>query len=332
MTPRIVQRRRLDHSDQRRGLGGRDLGEILVEKISRRLRHPVDRRALVLAHRHVVDVALEDFIFLEANFEHRRHRQLTELAAEGALVTFHEGPRELLRERAGALHEAVRAQVGNRGLDDADRIDSRMVVEKTIFAGEQSLHQVGLELAELDLDAFGWRARQQAADNLRLEHRVRLGDAERIGDQRDSRAVESNAHHLGRIFLRADVELAQVNRDRVLCPRVLTGCAGERHLRVAQLRQAIEQSAAIEVVTGANRKGRRKNRGGERGAALLDQRGDLAVELRKVKSDRKEHQQESAGGEIAYAPSTDSPLGAFLRRRFRFRFWWFLPSAAHQRH
>ena len=150
MAPRIVQRRRLDHSNQRRRFRRRHLGQVFVEKISRRLRHPVDRRALVLAHRHVVDVALEDLVLAQPNLEHRGDRQLLELAAEAALVPLHKSARQLLRERAGALGQAMRTQIGNRGLDDSNRIDSRMVVEKAILVGEQSLHQVRLQLDQVE--------------------------------------------------------------------------------------------------------------------------------------------------------------------------------------
>ena len=330
MSARVIQRRRLDHSDQHRRLGRRHLGQVLVEKISRRLRHPVDRRAFVLAHRHVVDVAFENFIFAEPNFEHRGDRQLFELAAEAALATLHERPRELLRERAGALGQAMRSKIGNRSLDDSNRIDSRMVIEKTIFVGQQSLRQVRLQLAKLDLDPLGRRARKEASDHFRLEHRLGLGDAERIGNARDSRALQAHPHHLGRVLLRTDLERSQVNRNRIFRASIFAGGIGRRHRRIAQLRQPIQQPAAIEVVAGANRERRRENRGGQGGATLLDQRGNLAVQLGEVKSHREERQQKSARGEISHAPSANSPLGWFLFRRIRF--CWLPPAAAHQKY
>ena len=55
------------------------------------------------------------------------------------------------------------------------------------------------------------------------------------------------------------------------------------------------------------------------GATLFDQRGDLAVELRDIESEREEHQQGAAGNEIAHAPSADSPLAALVFRGILFR-------------
>ena len=286
MAPRIVQRRRLDHSNQRRRFSRRHLGQVLVEKISRRLRHPVDRRALVLAHRHVVDVALEDFILAQPNLEHRGDRELFELAAEAALVALHERARQLLRQRAGALGQAMRMQIGNRGLDDSDRIDSRMVVEKTILGVEQALHQVRLQLIELHLDPFGGRAGQQPADHLGLEHRVGLGDAERVRNDGDARALEAHAHHFGGILLGADIKRSQVNRDRVLRPGIFAGRVGRRHLRIAQLRQPIQQSTAIEVVAGdeSEKARRRSRRSSRRDAARSARKSRRRVVRGKIPS------------------------------------------------
>ena len=222
----------------------------------------------------------------------------------------------------------MRAQIGNGGLDDTDRIDSRMVVEKAVFVGEQSFDQIWLQLVDLDLDAFGGRAGQQPADHLRLEHRVGLGHAERVGNDRDTPAVQADAHHFGGILLRAGLKRSQVNRDRIRRAGVLPRSISRRHLRVAQLRQPVQQPGSFEVVAGADRKRRGEDRGAERGATILDQRGNLAVQLCEVESEREEDEQECAGGEIAHAPSADSPLAAFPFARIRFRRR--PPSAAHR--
>ena len=328
MPARVVQRRRLDHSNQGRRFRGRHLGQVLVEKIARRLRHPVNRRAVVLAHRHVIDVALEDLVLAQTNLEHRGDGQLLELAAEGALVPLQKSPRQLLRDGAGALGKAMRPEIGNGGLDDANRIDSRMVIEVAILAGQQSLDQVRLQITKLNLDAFGGRTRKEPANHFRLEHHVGLGHAERIGHERDSLAVETDADQFSRILLGADVKRSQVDGDRVLRTRVFARSIRGRHLRIAQLREPVEQAAVVEVVAGANRKRRGEDRGSQRGATLLDQRGNLAVQLRDIKSDGEEREQESAGDEISHAPSADSPLARFLLCRIRLR--WRLPSTAHR--
>ena len=205
-----------------------------------------------------------------------------------------------------------------------------MVIEVAILVGQQSLDQVRLQITKLNLDAFGGRTRKEPANHFRLEHHVGLGHAERIGHERDSFAVETDANQFSRILLGADVKRSQVDRDRVLRTRVLAWSIRGRHLRVAQLREPVEQATMVEVVAGANRKRRGEDRGGQRSATLFDQRGNLAVQLCDIKSDGEKREQESAGDEISHAPSADSPLARFLLCRIRLR--WRLPSTAHRSH
>src|SRR5258705_10035345 len=172
MPPRMLKRRRLDHPNTGRGLGRRDLGKILVEEVTRCLRHPLARRAAILAYRNIVDIALEDFTFSEPDFDYRGDRQLAEFAAKSALAPLHKSSRQLLRNRARSLRHPTRTKVGDRGLDDTNRLYSRMVVEKAIFVREQSFDQVWLELPDLHLDPLRGRAGQEPPNNFRLEHRL----------------------------------------------------------------------------------------------------------------------------------------------------------------
>src|ERR1700689_99241 len=103
MTARIVRGGRLYRSDQRGRFGRSNLAQVLVEEVARRQRHALDRSAVVLAHRHIVDIALEDLVLAEPKLDDERSRELAELARETAFVAIHEGARELLGYRTGAL-------------------------------------------------------------------------------------------------------------------------------------------------------------------------------------------------------------------------------------
>ncbi len=146
MASRIVQRRRPDHPDESRCLRRRSLVQVLVEDIARRLRHPGDRRAVVRAHRYVVDVTLEDLIFAQPYLDHQRHGQLAPLARKRALVAIDKGPRELLGQRARALAQVMRSQIRNRRFDHPHWVESRMIVEVTVLGREQAAHKVGRKI------------------------------------------------------------------------------------------------------------------------------------------------------------------------------------------
>ena len=166
MAARIVQRRRLNHPDKRRGLGRRDLMQVLVEEVTRRQRHPGDRSAVVRAHRDVVDIALEDLVLAEPYLDHQRDRQLAHLARERALVAVDKSARELLGQRARALAQTMRAEVGDCRLDHPYRVEARMIVEIAILGREQAAHQVRRNIAQLTFDPLGRCSGQQTANDL----------------------------------------------------------------------------------------------------------------------------------------------------------------------
>ena len=91
---------------------GRDLAQILVEEIARRQRHPLDRHAVILAHRHVIDVALEDRILAAGEIRSpsrpRASRNLREKLRCARSIKVRA---KLLRDGAGALAQAVRPEI-----------------------------------------------------------------------------------------------------------------------------------------------------------------------------------------------------------------------------
>ena len=60
-----------------------------------------------------------------------------------------------------------------------------MVIEPSIFGIQQTLHQVGRELAKAHFDALSGRARQQAPDHLGLERGAFLREPVGIADAGD---------------------------------------------------------------------------------------------------------------------------------------------------
>src|SRR4029079_15640809 len=68
--------------------------------------------------------------------------RLARLAAVRLLIRQKQGPRELLRERAAALDGPTRTHVAEDGASQPDRIDTEMLVEAMILAGDERVLQV----------------------------------------------------------------------------------------------------------------------------------------------------------------------------------------------
>ena len=72
--------RRVDHARDRRGLGEREVADVLAEEEARALGDAVDRERPALSEVHLVQVELEDLVLRRAPLEHERHELLGELA------------------------------------------------------------------------------------------------------------------------------------------------------------------------------------------------------------------------------------------------------------
>ena len=148
---RRQRRRRLEDAGDRRRLGERHVRHVLAEEQPRRFRDADDAERAALAERQVVQVHLEDFVLRRAHGDDERHPRLEDLAPPRFLARVlerHAGKhlrqkdvaRDLLRDGAAAGRvRALAAQVGERGAEDADRIDARMLVEASVLGREHRL-------------------------------------------------------------------------------------------------------------------------------------------------------------------------------------------------
>ena len=89
-----------------------------------------------LAEVDLVDVKLEDLVFLEAVLDLEREHCFVELARKRLLGRQEKIPRDLHRDGAGALPSAARCEVGYGGAHDALVVDACMLVEALILGRE----------------------------------------------------------------------------------------------------------------------------------------------------------------------------------------------------
>jgi hypothetical protein len=111
-----------------------------------RLRHAISAAAEV----DLVQIQLEDLVLVERPLDARRERRVLQLAKDAALRSQEQVLRELLRDRAAALHDSARAQVRERGARQRDRVHAQVVVEAVVFRGEKRVAHGLRDLAQRD--------------------------------------------------------------------------------------------------------------------------------------------------------------------------------------
>src|SRR5690348_3151254 len=132
-------------------------------------------------------------------------------------------------------------QVGDRGFDNANRVEAKMVIEEAILSRQQSLNQIWRHIAQRDFYPFCRCVGQQPADNLRLEHRLRLRRTKRIGDSRDAFFGKTEMNDSRRRSPIAEPELTHIDRYRPWLYGVFTRMSRLLHPRVTELFQTIDQ-------------------------------------------------------------------------------------------
>src|SRR5262245_19835285 len=90
----------------------------------------------------LVQVHLQDLILGEFVFEAPREHRFLQFSSQGLVGRQKVLARELLRQRAAALHGTSRAQVGQGSGGDANDIDSVVLVEALILNGDDGMYQV----------------------------------------------------------------------------------------------------------------------------------------------------------------------------------------------
>src|SRR4029079_3408865 len=99
----------------------------------RRLIDAKDGTAPRVAEVDLVDVELEDFVFVEARIEDHREQQLDKLSAPRAFLG--QDPRldDLLVDRAAALDDPAPLHVREKCPRHSDRIDAQMMMKTDVF-------------------------------------------------------------------------------------------------------------------------------------------------------------------------------------------------------
>ena len=137
---RVVGGRRLGQPGEHRRFGEGQLVEGLAEIDLRRGGEAVG----ALAEVDLVDVELEDLVFLEAVLDLEREHRFVELAREGFLRGQEEIPRDLHGDGAGALPAPAGSEVGHGGAHYALVVDAGVLVETLILGGQdRSLEDLG---------------------------------------------------------------------------------------------------------------------------------------------------------------------------------------------
>src|SRR5207248_8996088 len=82
---------------------------------------------------HPVQIDFEELILREAALKPKGQQGLLDLASQAAFRTQEKNLRELLGDRAAALHNMPSAKVRNRGTQQTDGIDAEMAVEAAVL-------------------------------------------------------------------------------------------------------------------------------------------------------------------------------------------------------
>src|SRR5206468_3857321 len=126
ITERIAHVRALDESRHEGRLGQGDVLQILAEIDLRGFAETVDAEAAALPQVNRIGVVLEDLLLRELLLEMERDQRLGDLSVPGSLGIEPQSPRQLHRERGGALPLLSLPQIHARRASDTDRIESNM--------------------------------------------------------------------------------------------------------------------------------------------------------------------------------------------------------------
>src|SRR5690606_11948475 len=141
----------------------------------------VDRASTILAKKHLVEVGLENFVFVVVQLEQDRHQRLGGLTSEAALIAQIEVLDQLLSQGTTALPHATCTQVDPGGTSNGLGRNTKMIEELTILDRYQSLYQVRRRLLQLDQDAIFVMRRIESTNHQRPEPRYRQFGVIRTG-------------------------------------------------------------------------------------------------------------------------------------------------------
>jgi hypothetical protein len=313
--------RRLDHAGERRGLGERQVDDVLAEVEPRRFGEAVHRERAAVAEVHLVQVQLEDLILGQPALRDHRHELFAQLARHALLGREQQVLHELLRQRAPA-HEVrlVAFEVRDHRRRGSDEVDPGVVVEAAILDREDGVAHVLRDLLQRHLAPLLAARGDERGEERRLQRRPADGHAVRgaldalDGRRRGAaRARARRAEHDaddGAVLLAA----ADRQRDRVLPDGELAGLGHARPSRVAQVVQALDQPLVGHRLPGAQLQ--------RPGVDPRPRALDLAVQPRLDHARQRHvvvaehaHDEEERARERRHQVAQPAPLAADTRRR-----------------
>ena len=166
---RVVVGRPADDRDHEGDLMKLELGEWLTEIELARETEAVHGALAVLPEIDLVDVGVHDVRLLEARLENHGHHCLLDLAAQRSPAVEEVVLDELLGQRAPALLDLPRADIGEKRTQDRRKIDAMMLVELAILDGLERLRKHRRHLVGRHDDPVLAVHGENAADQERIE-------------------------------------------------------------------------------------------------------------------------------------------------------------------
>ncbi len=129
----------LDAAGDKGALQQFQLSHRLIEEVTGR--HP--QPPAVAADVELVDIKLQDILFLVVILQAQGIEQLLELGGQGAILTFKEVFRGLLSDGAAPLHHPAGFDIGHDGPQHPTEIDPRMPEKRGVLGRHDGLDEMG---------------------------------------------------------------------------------------------------------------------------------------------------------------------------------------------
>ena len=130
---RIVARGSLDHTDQQRQVLRLEVFDTASKQHATGARKAVNRDSILLQQEHFVDVSGDDCALAEAQFEQQRHESLVDLSQQRFFRGQEHVLRQLLGQRAAALHRPARLQVRQQGTHNGFRAEPVVLIKLAVL-------------------------------------------------------------------------------------------------------------------------------------------------------------------------------------------------------
>ena len=274
----------------------RSLSGVFPKVVERGFADAVNRRRAALSQVDLVQIALEDRLFVVAGLHNERHRGFVELALETPLRREEEVLHELLSQRARPLPDLARSEIDQDGAEHPAQIDARVFEEALIFDGEDRVDQMAGDLGKThQLPLLAVRS-EIRPDGHRLQHEgADFAMVFEIADPLDL-ALRNADLNFARWFGTARVAEGPAKKDQTLrrpaeFSRLVDLSLGA--LTVRELGERLSQTGSGGIEAGVQHGWRRVDPRRHAEQAALEAGAHFAIERQQVtagqESGRKTH-------------------------------------------